>query len=230
MDYIKRFKLYKSGKKWCCAAIVTAAVTTGVLVSSVPAQAATNNDQTTQSAQKSNITSDQNTSRDSTGTLQNATPNTDKTPVTGQQSNGQSDQNNGNTNKVKQDDSTQNQQSDNQTTNLTPEQDYASSTVKTVAGKTYAYHKNGTEYINQWYQSNGNKYYYGTDGVRVEAATAQALDPDNASDTKLYTYYFNAEGIMQANYFLKQNEKMYYFGKDGKEYQNQYYSNWGNTY
>lgn len=35
---------------------------------------------------------------------------------------------------------------------------------------------------------------------------------------------------MKTDYFLTQNGKVYYFGKDGKEYKDQFYSNWGNMY
>lgn len=247
MEYKKHFKLYKSGKKWCCAAIVTATVTTGILLGAGPVQAATDNNQatpnTTQQAvdtvsqvkQDSTVvstttdsTTNQTVSKDDTTATPTTTKNTDDnveatqntaTVTTTDQTNGTTQDTTGQTKSVNV-----------ATTSLTPAQDYASSVLKTNNGKNYAYHADGTQYISQWYQSNGNKYYYGADGVRIESATAQALDPDNASDTKLYTYYFNAEGIMQTNFFLKQNEKAYYFGKDGKEYQNQYYSNWGNTY
>ena len=32
MECKKHFKLYKSGKQWCCAAVVTLAITTGLMI------------------------------------------------------------------------------------------------------------------------------------------------------------------------------------------------------
>ena len=43
-------------------------------------------------------------------------------------------------------------------------------------------------------------------------------------------YSFDAQGVMQTDYFQQRNGKTYYFGTDGKEYKDQFYNNWGRTY
>ncbi|MDE7055928.1 MAG: C39 family peptidase [Lactobacillus sp.] len=43
-------------------------------------------------------------------------------------------------------------------------------------------------------------------------------------------YSFDAQGMMQTDYFQQRNGKTYYFGADGKEYKDRFYNNWGRTY
>lgn len=45
------------------------------------------------------------------------------------------------------------------------------------------------------------------------------------------TYYYDpVTHVKKTDFFLNQNGNIYYFGTDGSEYRNKFYTNWGNTY
>ncbi|WP_159434552.1 KxYKxGKxW signal peptide domain-containing protein [Limosilactobacillus caccae] len=194
MNLKKHFKLYKSGKQWCCAAIVLAGLTLGVTT----AQA----DVTVKSPESTvNITAVQ------------------EAPAAGNP-------------EAKSDQEGENNQ---QTLDVTPIAPAAEETTNvngvsttgkpdtfsTINNNVYYYGKDGKLYQNQWYQNWGKKYYFGADGARY---TNKLADIDHA------TYYFDNYGVMAANQFQQRNGKVYYFGADGQEYKNRFYNNWGHTY
>lgn len=74
--------------------------------------------------------------------------------------------------------------------------------------------------LNGLVSKNGVTYYY-KNGVRQ--AGQQIINGK--------TYYFDLTSKkMRKNYFLNQNNNVYYFDKNGVRYTNQFYNNWGRTY
>ncbi len=241
MEIKKHFKMYKSGKQWCVAALATFAIAAGGILSTSTAHADTTT--TSQVASSAVITS---ASASSATTSQVASNNSASS------SNVNSNQTSVNANSVvnastasdtsavamstvaasavKSDSQTMANSAATLNSEAQPAREVeaavstpTSAHFETKDGKVYYYDSANHMYQDQWYENWGNKYYFGSDGARVTSSTYDTKDPEG-------TYYFDNQGIMKTDYFLTQNGKVYYFGKDGKEYKDQFYSNWGNMY
>ncbi|MEE6671295.1 glycoside hydrolase family 70 protein [Limosilactobacillus fermentum] len=241
MEIKKHFKMYKSGKQWCVAALATFAIAAGGILSTSTAHADTTT--TSQVASSAVITS---ASASSATTSQVASNNSASS------SNVNSKQTSVNANSVvnastasdtsavamstvaasavKSDSQTMANSAATLNSEAQPAREVeaavstpTSAHFETKDGKVYYYDSANHMYQDQWYENWGNKYYFGSDGARVTSSTYDTKDPEG-------TYYFDNQGIMKTDYFLTQNGKVYYFGKDGKEYKDQFYSNWGNMY
>ena len=241
MEIKKHFKMYKSGKQWCVAALATFAIAAGGILSTSTAHADTTT--TSQVASSAVITS---ASASSATTSQVASNNSASS------SNVNSNQTSVNANPVvnastasdtsaiatstvaasavKSDSPTMANSAATLNSEAQPAREVeaavstpTSAHFETKDGKVYYYDSANHKYQDQWYENWGNKYYFGSDGARVTSSTYDTKDPEG-------TYYFDNQGIMKTDYFLTQNGKVYYFGKDGKEYKDQFYSNWGNMY
>ncbi|MEK1417123.1 KxYKxGKxW signal peptide domain-containing protein [Limosilactobacillus fermentum] len=241
MEIKKHFKMYKSGKQWCVAALATFAIAAGGILSTSTAHADTTT--TSQVASSAVITS---ASASSATTSQVASNNSASS------SNVNSNQTSVNANPVvnastasdtsaiatstvaasavKSDSPTMANSAATLNSEAQPAREIeaavstpTSAHFETKDGKVYYYDSANHKYQDQWYENWGNKYYFGSDGARVTSSTYDTKDPEG-------TYYFDNQGIMKTDYFLTQNGKVYYFGKDGKEYKDQFYSNWGNMY
>ena len=241
MEIKKHFKMYKSGKQWCVAALATFAIAAGGILSTSTAHADTTT--TSQVASSAVITS---ASAISATTSQVASNNSASS------SNVNSNQTSVNANPVvnastvsdtsaiatstvaasavKSDSPTMANSAATLNSEAQPAREIeaavstpTSAHFETKDGKVYYYDSANHKYQDQWYENWGNKYYFGSDGARVTSSTYDTKDPEG-------TYYFDNQGIMKTDYFLTQNGKVYYFGKDGKEYKDQFYSNWGNMY
>ena len=229
MEIKKHFKMYKSGKQWCVAALATFAIAAGGILSTSTAHADTTT--TSQVASSAVITS---ASASSATTSQVASNNSASS------SNVNSNQTSVNANPVvnastasdtsaiatstvaasavKSDSPTMANSAATLNSEAQPAREIeaavstpTSAHFETKDGKVYYYDSANHKYQDQWYENWGNKYYFGSDGARVTSSTYDTKDPEG-------THYFDNQGIMKTDYFLTQNGKVYYFGKDGKEY------------
>ena len=242
MEIKKHFKMYKSGKQWCVAALATLAITTGGILSTSTAHADTmsavpssavgavstnlsaNNEAVSASSSANGEAADVSSSSTSSASSSQGSASAEKATTvnvaTGTNTSASSaaataESSNTSSSATTNDDSQPIREVKATVSNTT------NARFETKDGKVYYYDAENHMYQNQWYENWGNKYYFGDDGARITSATH---DIDGA------TYYFDNQGIMKSDYFLNQDGKVYYFDKDGKEYKDQFYSNWGNMY
>ena len=216
MEIKKHFKMYKSGKQWCVAALATFAIAAGGILSTSTAHADTTT--TSQVASSAVITS---ASASSATTSQVASNNSASS------SNVNSNQTSVNANSVvnastasdtsavamstvaasavKSDSQTMANSAATLNSEAQPAREVeaavstpTSAHFETKDGKVYYYDSANHMYQDQWYEKWGNKYYFGSDGARVTSSTYDTKDPEG-------TYYFDNQGIMKTDYFLTQN-------------------------
>ena len=231
MEIRKHFKLYKSGKKWCYAAIALGLL----MVTPTFAKA----DSTTENQNLNNVEITQNISSDSNQTLTDQNTSDEgkiQVPVIPQSQ----------SNNVDEISETGKPNTFNTLNNKTYYYDNNGILSKnqwyTNWGHSYYFGADGTRYTNQlaqinndvysfdaqgimqtdyFQQRNGKTYYFGADGKEYK---------DQFYNNWGRTYYFQADGSRLDNGFYNNWGRTYYFGSDGARWDNRFYNNWGHTY
>ena len=227
MEIKKHFKLYKDGKKWCCAAIATTALGIGLTIGSpsvlADADTITSTSDANNSLVKNDNTSDTDSNSESTftDTNKNSTNekaiNENKNIDSSQQINqGQPESNNSEeqTNPV-------NVKAENTDIKDSIPEKSTPNTFKEINGSTYYYGENGDLYRNQFYNNWGRTYYFQANGARLD---------NGFYNNWGRTYYFGADGARWDNRFYNNWGRTYYFQNDGSRLDNSFYNNWGRTY
>ena len=231
LEIRKHFKLYKSGKKWCYAAIALGLL----MVTPTFAKA----DSTTENQNLNNVEITQNISSDSNQTLTDQNTSDEgkiQVPVIPQSQ----------SNNVDEISETGKPNTFNTINNKTYYYDNNGILSKnqwyTNWGHSYYFGADGTRYTNQlaqinndvysfdaqgimqtdyFQQRNGKTYYFGADGKEYK---------DQFYNNWGHTYYFQADGSRLDNGFYNNWGHTYYFGDDGARWDNRFYNNWGHTY
>ena len=231
LEIRKHFKLYKSGKKWCYAAIVLGLL----MVTPTFAKA----DSTTENQNLNNVEITQNISSDSNQTLTDQNTSDEgkiQVPVIPQSQ----------SNNVDEISETGKPNTFNTINNKTYYYDNNGILSKnqwyTNWGHSYYFGADGARYTNQlaqinndvysfdaqgimqtdyFQQRNGKTYYFGADGKEYK---------DQFYNNWGRTYYFQADGSRLDNGFYNNWGRTYYFGSDGARWDNRFYNNWGHTY
>ena len=231
MEIRKHFKLYKSGKKWCYAAIALGLL----MVTPTFAKA----DSTTENQNLNNVEITQNISSDSNQTLTDQNTSDEgkiQVPVIPQSQ----------SNNVDEISETGKPNTFNTINNKTYYYDNNGILSKnqwyTNWGHSYYFGADGARYTNQlaqinndvysfdaqgimqtdyFQQRNGKTYYFGADGKEYK---------DQFYNNWGRTYYFQADGSRLDNGFYNNWGRTYYFGSDGARWDNRFYNNWGHTY
>ena len=231
MEIRKHFKLYKSGKKWCYAAIALGLL----MVTPTFAKA----DSTTENQNLNNVEITQNISSDSNQTLTDQNTSDEgkiQVPVIPQSQ----------SNNVDEISETGKPNTFNTINNKTYYYDNNGILSKnqwyTNWGHSYYFGADGARYTNQlaqinndvysfdaqgimqtdyFQQRNGKTYYFGADGKEYK---------DQFYNNWGHTYYFQADGSRLDNGFYNNWGHTYYFGDDGARWDNRFYNNWGHTY
>ncbi|MCC4422985.1 KxYKxGKxW signal peptide domain-containing protein, partial [Limosilactobacillus reuteri] len=210
MEIRKHFKLYKSGKKWCYAAIAL-----GLLIVTPTFAKA---DSTTENQNLNNVEITQNISSDSNQTLtdQNTSdkekiqvpviPQSQSNNVDGISETGKPNTFNTINNKTYYYD-------DNGV--LSKNQWY------TNWGHSYYFGADGARYTNQLAQINNDVYSFDAQGI---------MQTDYFQQRNGKTYYFGADGKEYKDQFYNNWGRTYYFQADGSRLDNGFYNNWGRTY
>lgn len=231
LEIRKHFKLYKSGKKWCYAAIAL-----GLLIVTPTFAKA---DSTTENQNLNNVEITQNISSDSNQTLTDQNTSDEgkiQVPVIPQSQ----------SNNVDEISETGKPNTFNTINNKTYYYDNNGILSKnqwyTNWGHSYYFGADGARYTNQlaqinndvysfdaqgimqtdyFQQRNGKTYYFGADGKEYK---------DQFYNNWGRTYYFQADGSRLDNGFYNNWGRTYYFGSDGARWDNRFYNNWGHTY
>ena len=231
LEIRKHFKLYKSGKKWCYAAIALGLL----MVTPTFAKA----DSTTENQNLNNVEITQNISSDSNQTLTDQNTSDEgkiQVPVIPQSQ----------SNNVDEISETGKPNTFNTINNKTYYYDNNGILSKnqwyTNWGHSYYFGADGARYTNQlaqinndvysfdaqgimqtdyFQQRNGKTYYFGADGKEYK---------DQFYNNWGRTYYFQADGSRLDNGFYNNWGRTYYFGSDGARWDNRFYNNWGHTY
>ena len=227
----KHFKLYKSGKKWCYAAIALGLL----MVTPTFAKA----DSTTENQNLNNVEITQNISSDSNQTLTDQNTSDEgkiQVPVIPQSQ----------SNNVDEISETGKPNTFNTINNKTYYYDNNGILSKnqwyTNWGHSYYFGADGARYTNQLAQINNDVYSFDAQGIMQTDYFQQRNSKTYyfGADGKEYkdqfynnwgrTYYFQADGSRLDNGFYNNWGRTYYFGDDGARWDNRFYNNWGHTY
>ena len=227
MEIKKHFKLYKDGKKWCCAAIATTALGIGLTIGSpgilADADTITSTSDANNSLVKSDNTSDTNSNSESTftDTNKNSTDekavNENKNIDSSQQINQEQTESNNSEEQI----TPVNIKAENTDIKDSIPEKSTPNTFKEINGSTYYYGENGNLYRNQFYNNWGHTYYFQEDGARLD---------NGFYNNWGRTYYFGEGGVRWDNRFYNNWGRTYYFQNDGSRLDNSFYNNWGHTY
>ena len=231
MEIRKHFKLYKSGKKWCYAAIAL-----GLLIVTPTFAKA---DSTTENQNLNNVEITQNISSDSNQTLTDQNTSDEgkiQVPVIPQSQ----------SNNVDEISETGKPNTFNTINNKTYYYDNNGILSKnqwyTNWGHSYYFGADGARYTNQLAQINNDVYSFDAQGIMQTDYFQQRNGKTYyfGADGKEYknqfynnwgrTYYFQADGSRLDNGFYNNWGRTYYFGSDGARWDNRFYNNWGHTY
>ena len=231
LEIRKHFKLYKSGKKWCYAAIALGLL----MVTPTFAKA----DSTTENQNLNNVEITQNISSDSNQTLtdQNTSdkekiqvpviPQSQSNNVDGISETGKPNTFNTINNKTYYYDNngilSKNQWYTNWGHSYYFGADGARYTnqLAQINNDVYSFDAQGIMQTDYFQQRNGKTYYFGADGKEYK---------DQFYNNWGRTYYFQADGSRLDNGFYNNWGRTYYFGSDGARWDNRFYNNWGHTY
>ena len=231
LEIRKHFKLYKSGKKWCYAAIALGLL----MVTPTFAKA----DSTTENQNLNNVEITQNISSDSNQTLtdQNTSdegkiqvpviPQSQSNNVDGISETGKPNTFNTINNKTYYYDNngilSKNQWYTNWGHSYYFGADGARYTnqLAQINNDVYSFDAQGIMQTDYFQQRNGKTYYFGADGKEYK---------DQFYNNSGRTYYFQADGSRLDNGFYNNWGRTYYFGSDGARWDNRFYNNWGHTY
>lgn len=210
MEIRKHFKLYKSGKKWCYAAIALGLL----MVTPTFAKA----DSTTENQNLNNVEITQNISSDSNQTLTDQNTSDEgkiQVPVIPQSQ----------SNNVDEISETGKPNTFNTINNKTYYYDNNGILSKnqwyTNWGHSYYFGADGARYTNQLAQINNDVYLFDAQGI---------MQTDYFQQRNGKTYYFGADGKEYKNQFYNNWGRTYYFQVDGSRLDNGFYNNWGRTY
>ncbi|MFR0608524.1 C39 family peptidase [Limosilactobacillus balticus] len=210
MEIRKHFKLYKSGKKWCYAAIVVGLL----MVTPTFAKA----DSTTENQNLNNVEITQNISSDSNQTLTNQNISDEgkiQVPVIPQSQ----------SNNIDEISEIGKPNTFNTINNKTYYYDNNGVLSKnqwyTNWGHSYYFGPDGARYTNQLAQINDDMYSFDAQGM---------MQTDYFQQRNGKTYYFGADGKEYKDRFYNNWGRTYYFGDDGARWDNRFYNNWGHTY
>ena len=210
MEIRKHFKLYKSGKKWCYAAIALGLL----MVTPTFAKA----DSTTENQNLNNVEITQNISSDSNQTLTDQNTSDEgkiQVPVIPQSQ----------SNNVDEISETGKPNTFNTINNKTYYYDNNGILSKnqwyTNWGHSYYFGADGARYTNQLAQINNDVYSFDAQGI---------MQTDYFQQRNGKTYYFGADGKEYKNQFYNNWGRTYYFQADGSRLDNGFYNNWGRTY
>ena len=227
MEIKKHFKLYKDGKKWCCAAIATTALGIGLTIGSpsvlADADTITSTSDANNSLVKNDNTSDTNSNSESTftDTNKNSTNekavNENKNIDSSQQTNQEQTESNNSEEQI----TPVNIKAENTDIKDSIPEKSTPNTFKEINGSTYYYGENGNLYRNQFYNNWGHTYYFQEDGARLD---------NGFYNNWGRTYYFGEGGVRWDNRFYNNWGRTYYFQNDGSRLDNSFYNNWGHTY
>ena len=231
LEIRKHFKLYKSGKKWCYAAIAL-----GLLIVTPTFAKA---DSTTENQNLNNVEITQNISSDSNQTLTDQNTSDEgkiQVPVIPQSQ----------SNNVDEISETGKPNTFNTINNKTYYYDNNGILSKnqwyTNWGHSYYFGADGARYTNQLAQINNDVYSFDAQGIMQTDYFQQRNGKTYyfGADGKEYknqfynnwgrTYYFQADGSRLDNGFYNNWGRTYYFGSDGARWDNRFYNNWGHTY
>ena len=231
LEIRKHFKLYKSGKKWCYAAIAL-----GLLIVTPTFAKA---DSTTENQNLNNVEITQNISSDSNQTLTDQNTSDEgkiQVPVIPQSQ----------SNNVDEISETGKPNTFNTINNKTYYYDNNGILSKnqwyTNWGHSYYFGADGARYTNQLAQINNDVYSFDAQGIMQTDYFQQRNGKTYyfSADGKEYkdqfynnwgrTYYFQADGSRLDNGFYNNWGRTYYFGSDGARWDNRFYNNWGRTY
>ena len=231
LEIRKHFKLYKSGKKWCYAAIALGLL----MVTPTFAKA----DSTTENQNLNNVEITQNISSDSNQTLTDQNTSDEgkiQVPVIPQSQ----------SNNVDEISETGKPNTFNTINNKTYYYDNNGILSKnqwyTNWGHSYYFGADGARYTNQLAQINNDVYSFDAQGIMQTDYFQQRNGKTYyfGADGKEYknqfynnwgrTYYFQADGSRLDNGFYNNWGRTYYFGSDGARWDNRFYNNWGHTY
>ncbi|AXX74881.1 hypothetical protein DL317_09360 [Limosilactobacillus reuteri] len=231
LEIRKHFKLYKSGKKWCYAAIAL-----GLLIVTPTFARA---DSTTENQNLNNVEITQNISSDSNQTLtdQNTSdkekiqvpviPQSQSNNVDGISETGKPNTFNTINNKTYYYDDngvlSKNQWYTNWGHSYYFGADGARYTnqLAQINNDVYSFDAQGIMQTDYFQQRNSKTYYFGADGKEYK---------DQFYNNWGHTYYFQANGSRLDNGFYNNWGHTYYFGDDGARWDNRFYNNWGHTY
>lgn len=200
------YKMYKSGKRWCYAALVTVIAGAGLTIASGTALADTNSDQavpaTTQTIQADSSISATSHNASQENSAQSVTNVATKNEVAATNTKEQVVPVKGTDNSQKAKTST--------------------GQISSISEKLAKGNGQTVQNTNGVQKEDGNYYYY-KDGVKQ---TNQFYnDPQNHK-----TYYFGPDGARWDNRFYNNWGNTYYFGNDGARWDNRFMVKWGNAY
>lgn len=206
------YKMYKSGKQWCYAALATATVVVGLGFANTTVLADNNSEVVTTTTQPNQLNNnEQTTSNDATA--QKNVADTVTTSTTQSEAANTNDNNNTANNPSK------------DTSSTPKDNDQSTQELNGVQQENgnYYYYKDNVKQTNHFYtdpQSN-NTYYFGSDGTRWDNRFMNAWG---------HTYYFGPDGARWDNRFYNNWGNTYYFGSDGARWDNRFMVKWGNAY
>ena len=227
MEIKKHFKLYKDGKKWCCAAIATTALGIGLTIGSpsvlADADTITSTSDANNSLVKNDNTSDTDSNSESTftDTNKNSTNEKEINENKNIDSSQQINQEQTESNNSEEQTTPVNVKAENTDIKDSIPEKSTPNTFKEINGSTYYYGENGNLYRNQFYNNWGRTYYFQANGARLD---------NGFYNNWGRTYYFGSDGARWDNRFYNNWGRTYYFQNDGSRLDNSFYNNWGRTY
>ena len=227
MEIKKHFKLYKDGKKWCCAAIATTALGIGLTIGSpsvlADADTITSTSDANNSLVKNDNTSDTDSNSESTFTDTNKNSTNEKAVNENKNidSSQQTNQEQTESNNSEEQTTPVNVKAENTDIKDSIPEKSTPNTFKEINGSTYYYGENGDLYRNQFYNNWDRTYYFQANGARLD---------NGFYNNWGRTYYFGEGGVRWDNRFYNNWGRTYYFQNDGSRLDNSFYNNWGHTY
>ena len=227
MEIKKHFKLYKDGKKWCCAAIATTVLGIGLAIGSpsvlADADTITSTSDANNSLVKNDNTSDTDSNSESTftDTNKNSTNEKEINENKNIDSSQQINQEQTESNNSEEQTTPVNVKAENTDIKDSIPEKSTPNTFKEINGSTYYYGENGNLYRNQFYNNWGRTYYFQANGARLD---------NGFYNNWGRTYYFGSDGARWDNRFYNNWGRTYYFQNDGSRLDNSFYNNWGRTY
>lgn len=227
MEIKKHFKLYKDGKKWCCAAIATTALGIGLTIGSpsvlADADTITSTSDANNSLVKNDNTSDTDSNSESTftDTNKNSTNEKEINENKNIDSSQQINQEQTESNNSEEQTTPVNVKAENTDIKDSIPEKSTPNTFKEINGSTYYYGENGNLYRNQFYNNWGRTYYFQANGARLD---------NGFYNNWGRTYYFQNDGSRLDNSFYNNWGRTYYFGVDGARWDNRYMVKWGRAY
>ncbi|WP_225423214.1 C39 family peptidase [Paucilactobacillus nenjiangensis] len=221
---IKRYKMFKNGKAWCIAAIATITLGFGFVSNSIDVSA---NTVSSVEANDNKSNTQSIASSESNGTINNSNETVESNATTKSSAAAPLSETPSGSEVSTVTDSTMSSNEDSETSSYAPAENGSDAVTTGVDDTTdvIVYKNNPVTTVtdadkNGFAIQDGHTYFY-QNGQKLTGQ--QTYDNSN--------YYFDVDTFqMKTNYFYSANDKLYYYGNDGKMYQSRYYQNWGATY